>query len=315
MAIRKRDAVNIKNDPANKKRATPASSARRRSETKLNNGRAILKNKVPAKTAKKPVRTVKRPADNSPAPHQTVPGKFQKILDDISNHKITDKQNAYLATFPELNHEPILELDKEGVVCYLNPSGKSLFPELPALGTRHPFLSDYAEVQKELRRGRKKHSVTNEKQIGSDYYERTFLPVGENHVRIYARDITKRKIAEQTLQTAEQALHNEVENSPLGISIVRINAEKIYANPALLNIFGFADMQEFLDTPVRSFYSPESWKESDVVEAMASHRPYRPALGIDKALEEIARGKGTLYDPEVVEACLKLFNEKGFKFE
>jgi HD-GYP domain-containing protein (c-di-GMP phosphodiesterase class II) len=51
------------------------------------------------------------------------------------------------------------------------------------------------------------------------------------------------------------------------------------------------------------------------VEAMASHRPYRPALGIDKALEEIARGKGTIYDPDVVEACLKLFNEKEFKFE
>jgi HD-GYP domain-containing protein (c-di-GMP phosphodiesterase class II) len=54
---------------------------------------------------------------------------------------------------------------------------------------------------------------------------------------------------------------------------------------------------------------------ADVVEAMASHRPYRPALGIDKALEEISQKKGTLYDPEVVDACLKLFKEKGFKFE
>jgi HD-GYP domain-containing protein (c-di-GMP phosphodiesterase class II) len=54
---------------------------------------------------------------------------------------------------------------------------------------------------------------------------------------------------------------------------------------------------------------------SDVVEAMASHRPYRPSLGIDKALAEISRGKNTLYDPAVVDACLRLFNEKGFKFE
>jgi len=53
----------------------------------------------------------------------------------------------------------------------------------------------------------------------------------------------------------------------------------------------------------------------DVVEAMSSHRPYRPALGIDKALEEISQNKGILYDPKVVEACLKLFKEKGFKFE
>ncbi len=54
---------------------------------------------------------------------------------------------------------------------------------------------------------------------------------------------------------------------------------------------------------------------ADVVEAMASHRPYRPALGIEKALEEITKNKGILYDPEVVGACLKLFTEKGFRFE
>lgn len=54
---------------------------------------------------------------------------------------------------------------------------------------------------------------------------------------------------------------------------------------------------------------------ADVVEAMNSFRPYRPALGIDKALEEISMNKGKLYDPEVVDACIKLFKEDGFKFK
>ena len=54
---------------------------------------------------------------------------------------------------------------------------------------------------------------------------------------------------------------------------------------------------------------------ADVVEAMASFRPYRPALGIDKALEEISQNRGVLYDPEAVDACLKLFTEEGFEFE
>jgi PAS domain S-box-containing protein/putative nucleotidyltransferase with HDIG domain len=54
---------------------------------------------------------------------------------------------------------------------------------------------------------------------------------------------------------------------------------------------------------------------ADVVEAMSSHRPYRPALGIDKALEEISQNKGILYDPKVVDICLNLFKEKEFKFE
>jgi len=54
---------------------------------------------------------------------------------------------------------------------------------------------------------------------------------------------------------------------------------------------------------------------ADVVEAMASHRPYRAALGVDVALEEIIKNKVVLYDPEIVDACVKLFKEKGFKFE
>jgi len=53
---------------------------------------------------------------------------------------------------------------------------------------------------------------------------------------------------------------------------------------------------------------------ADVVESMMSHRPYRPALGIDAALENIALNKGTLFDPSVVDACIKLFRESDFNF-
>jgi len=51
---------------------------------------------------------------------------------------------------------------------------------------------------------------------------------------------------------------------------------------------------------------------ADVVEAMSSHRPYRPGLGIDKALAEIERGRGTLYDAQAVDACLRICREKGY---
>jgi HD-GYP domain-containing protein (c-di-GMP phosphodiesterase class II) len=52
---------------------------------------------------------------------------------------------------------------------------------------------------------------------------------------------------------------------------------------------------------------------SDVVESMASHRPYRPSLGIEAALEEIVKNRGTLYDHAVADACLRLFREKGYQ--
>ncbi len=51
---------------------------------------------------------------------------------------------------------------------------------------------------------------------------------------------------------------------------------------------------------------------ADVVEAMSSHRPYRPGLGVEAALEEITRSRGTLFDPRVVDACVTLFRERGY---
>jgi PAS domain S-box-containing protein len=53
----------------------------------------------------------------------------------------------------------------------------------------------------------------------------------------------------------------------------------------------------------------------DVVEAMVSHRPYRTAIGLDKALEEIRRNRGSLYDPEIVDICLSLFYHQGYEFK
>jgi len=52
---------------------------------------------------------------------------------------------------------------------------------------------------------------------------------------------------------------------------------------------------------------------ADVVNAIASDRPYRPALGVDTALYDIAGERGSVYDKDVVDACLLLFNEKGYK--
>lgn len=53
---------------------------------------------------------------------------------------------------------------------------------------------------------------------------------------------------------------------------------------------------------------------ADVVEAMTSYRPYRPSLGIDAAVEEIRKGRGTLYDPQVVDCCIRVLEKADFKF-
>jgi HD-GYP domain-containing protein (c-di-GMP phosphodiesterase class II) len=88
-------------------------------------------------------------------------------------------------------------------------------------------------------------------------------------------------------------------------------AEIIYQHHELMNGTGYP----------RNLKGDEILMESrilavaDVIEAMASHRPYRPTLGIEAALDEIEKNKGILYDAAVVNACLRLFREKGYQLK
>ena len=54
---------------------------------------------------------------------------------------------------------------------------------------------------------------------------------------------------------------------------------------------------------------------ADVVEAMSSHRPYRPGLGMDKALAEISKNRGRFYEPDAADACLDLMKRSEFEFD
>jgi HD-GYP domain-containing protein (c-di-GMP phosphodiesterase class II) len=53
---------------------------------------------------------------------------------------------------------------------------------------------------------------------------------------------------------------------------------------------------------------------ADTIEAMSSHRPYRPGFGIEAALNEITNGRGTFYDPAVADACVNILKENRFAF-
>jgi hypothetical protein len=101
----------------------------------------------------------------------------------------------------------------------------------------------------------------------------------------------------------------------------------LFANPAAISLYGYSDAvlqhHERLDG---SGYSnglrgdaicaeARILAVADVVDAMASHRPYRAALGIEKALAEIETRAGVLFDPAVVASCVRLFREKGYSFD
>jgi len=74
-------------------------------------------------------------------------------------------------------------------------------------------------------------------------------------------DVTQRKRAEEELQIAEQNFRNSLDNSPLGIRIVTAEGELLYANQAILDIYGYSSIEELKNTPTKQRYTPESYAE------------------------------------------------------
>jgi HD-GYP domain-containing protein (c-di-GMP phosphodiesterase class II) len=108
----------------------------------------------------------------------------------------------------------------------------------------------------------------------------------------------------KTHPTVGYKILNKVNFIPIIVDIVYQHHERMDGSGYPLGISG---NEIFLESRIVAV--------ADAVEAMASNRPYRPALGIAFALEEIRRQRGSTLDALVVDVCLKLFEEKDFNFK
>jgi len=118
-------------------------------------------------------------------------------LIETTQHKEMEIKLEHLASFPELNPQPVLELDESGKAAYLNPASRALFPELEKQRAAHPFLADWEILVKKLQNG-KPPIITRDIQFEQRWYEQMvmYLPSRKTY-RVYAIDITERKRAEQ----------------------------------------------------------------------------------------------------------------------
>ncbi len=121
------------------------------------------------------------------------------------------KDVNWLASFPETNPNPILEVDLGGLIQYANPAVRRLFPTLLDQGTAHPYLGDWKAVMERFYKEPSLDLVRDVVVEGRAYQQAIYYVERYNHLRVYGRDITVRKKAEEALLDTNTTLQEQAE--------------------------------------------------------------------------------------------------------
>ena len=154
-----------------------------------------------------------------------------------SIHESTAANIVYLASFPESNPNPILEIDLDGHLTYLNPAAKKILSDIEILGVKHPFLANWSQLVQELKDAKQSEVFSHEISLGNLIYEQAVTLSPQNKIRIYAQDVTERKRAEKALIRSETYLRATLNSTGDGILVVDNHQTIITANNHFLEIF------------------------------------------------------------------------------
>jgi PAS domain S-box-containing protein len=170
---------------------------------------------------------------------------------DITDRKRAEAIAVRLASFPRLNPDPIVELDQDGSIHFMNPVTARLFPNLAVLRTKHPFLAELPAIEELAKRG-ENDALTREVKVHESWYLQTiFLDKTEFRIRIYGHDITNRKQAEEAIarvlnETVKERkrLETVLQTIPSGVVIIEPpNGRISYVNSRAQEIYGIEHAQ------------------------------------------------------------------------
>jgi PAS domain S-box-containing protein len=166
-------------------------------------------------------------------------GRIAIFVRDITARKHAEEQLAYLASFPERNPHPVMEVDLRGRVLYANPVTHKLFPALVQSGLKHAWFADWATVASKFRRG-ELTSVVRDVRIDDHVYQQSlhYFP-DDKRIRIYGIDITSNRQAQAALQESEKRLKRAQELAHLGNWELDLLNNRLSWSDEVYRIFGY----------------------------------------------------------------------------
>ncbi|HEY9872904.1 MAG TPA: adenylate/guanylate cyclase domain-containing protein [Candidatus Obscuribacterales bacterium] len=157
------------------------------------------------------------------------------VPDEIENNLLSEAALLRLASFPELLPSPIIEIDLNGKITYVNPSALVNFPDIQKANLNHSILAGLLDTVK----NGTKDFIVREVQVGDAIFEQTVHYIAESRlIRSYLVDITERKQQELELRASESRLAQFLEAVPVGVFVIDASGQPYYANQKAQQLLG-----------------------------------------------------------------------------
>jgi len=197
-------------------------------------------------------------------PEKDVPESAESTAD------ISRIEAARLATFPQLNRNPIAEADFAGQIHYVNPAAERLFPNLRQLGIGHPWLVDWESSVRNLRTGGT-NVIVREVRVSGCWCQQTLQLVKETQrILIYGVDVTERVLAEEALRNSEARYRKLFMDSSAPMLLIDpATAELVDANPAACRYYGHThtELKKKKITDINTLTSKQIFEEMKRIKA------------------------------------------------